>query len=325
MKFYPQFMTSIIDSACPSLLLTLRLVSRWVQLEVDARLARHILQTKERDGTAFLDLQFGTVDTPRKIMHGRHTAKVLDLDASALEDGIATYRNQPPERKRQATVFVPGEKLLVRYHMRSLTLGQRYMWKGARRSVHFVDTTSFFYGLHSREAAYVRDGEEGNETVFHVAYDLRPNSSWEFREFGVRRVHNRGLTLVFSPDPVAVIGEKACIVLLRVLERIVENYAETGDSVTLVGVEGWSALIPSPAQMRLDTRRGWEKGMPMQAKIEWWVRYRARFVPDKQWKRGKQEEPEMAVQCVSLEEWREELGSHVFELMMDPEAVYWGP
>lgn len=318
-------MTSIVDSACPSLLCTLRLVSRWVRLEVDSRLTRHICETDEKNGTAFLNLQLNTTDTQHRIVFSTQTAKVFDMDASALVDWMIRRSMSPSKEQREAAAVYPGPKLLVRYHMRDLVLGESYLWKPARRAVHFVDTTSFFYGLHAREAAYVPSGERENEVVFHVSYDLLPTSSWEFREFGVRRVHNRGLTLLFSPDNVSGL-DKACIVLLRVLERIVENYAETGDSVTLVGVVWWhAALMPSPDVMELDWWEGWEDAMPMQAKIEWWARYAAESVPDERWVGGSRETPEKAVRCLSLEEWRSELGSHLFELMMDPGAVYWGP
>lgn len=328
-------MTEIVEYACPDLLRTLRLVSRWTRDEVDLRLARHICATEDREGTAFLSLQFDTTDTSPRIMYGASSAKVLDLDLRALAHwAIWKFVSKGEARQEAATGYL-SEKLLVRYHMRDLASGPRrsYVWRPARRSVHFVDVPGFFYGLHARSAAYAKSGEGGNSTVFHVSYDLRRASNWEFRIFGVRRVHNRGLTLVFSRDdtrPPATDGAgggKPHIVLLRLLDRVVENYAETGDALTLVGVEGWDAdLVPSPRDMVLNyPATGWSDTMPMQAKIGWWATHNARSVPGDQWTGGRRDTPHAAVRFRSLAEWREELGAHVFDLMMDPGAIYWGP
>lgn len=330
MRYYPQFMTAIVEYACPPLLRTLRLVSRSVRADVDSRLARHVCHTEEREGTAFLNLQLSPTDTPPRVTHGRGSAKVLDMDQCALADWDTSCSEIEDDERREAAAVHPGEKLLVRYHMLNPIIGWRYVWKPARRSVHFVDLMSFYYGLHARSAVYVRTREAENSTVFHVAYDLSARSNWEFRRFGVQRVHNRGLTLVFSPtNPAAPFSRtsKAYIVFLQLLQRIVENYAETGDAVTLIGVNDWHpAMLPSSAQMGLDVpRTGWSNSMSMQAKIEWWVAYNASRIPDEKWSRGRRDTPHAAVRCRSLPEWEEELGPHVVELVMNPAAVYWGP
>lgn len=320
MRFYPQFVTLFTEHACPALLCTLRLVSRWTRSEVDLRLVRHLSLVDDKETTAFLGLPTDTLSTVAKIWHVRHGPTVLDMDQNALADWAASRLASRQEMEVSSGVPAAKSPLLVRYHMRDVVgRGNFYPWRPAPRAVHFVDVPGLFYGLHARLPG---PRPEFESTVFNISYDLSAAGSWEFDEFGVRRVRNRGLTLIFSRE--AQLYEspnvrKPYVVVLRLLERIVENYALTGDSATLVGVEDWhDDLVPSPHDMELEIRTGWESGMSMQAKVEWWVAHYARAVPVMRWA------PLDAVRCPSLEEWRDEQGI-MYDLMIDPAAVYWGP
>lgn len=324
MKYYPQLLTAIVEHACPDLLRTLRLVSRWSRLEVDARLVRHFHETDYREGTRYLDLP---LDSSPRIMSERGKARVIDWDSKTFFDWHKTL----PDKDEKTAVAWPEHKLLIRYFMEgsTYTVCRGHMWRPARRSVHFVDMESLHSGLRARAATYAQTGESGSSVVFHVRDDLGNEDGWYTWDTGVQhvqRVHNRGLTLVFSCTDTwkpSFIPGRPHPVVLHLLDRIVEDYAETGDSATVIGVEDWlPELVPRRGVHNPITE--WTERMSNQAKVEWWAEFKAHIMPEHMWARGNKNAPRNCIRFLSFAEWKEELGEQMYDLIMDSEAIYWG-